>query len=185
MRAIPMLLLAAALPGLALAADTPKLPRGDDVFTLGMSRKDLEAALRGAGLRVTSSDKDFIMCEARDPLVEYEQYSLLTLPHGDAVLWRVTFGYRLDVERAVFDEMEAALRADLGAPADTVAEDTGNLFDPAPQRRMRWVDNRTMIVLGARWPVEPQPSDRMVVEWSDLKSRRAIGGAANRSRANR
>jgi len=178
-----VLLIAAAMP--AAAATPPKLPRGDDVFRLGMSRDELKLALLGAGMRLTQDEPDFVQCEGRDPRVEYEQYSFYALAHGAGVLWRVTFAYKHDLPASEFAEVDSLLRPELGGPTDSLEVASTDHYDSVPERRLRWIDDRTMVMLAARWPKSPQPADRMIVEWSDLKLRRSIGAAANRPRSSR
>jgi len=178
------LVLAASIATPALSAEAPKLPRGDDVFRLGMPRSEAKLALMGAGMKILKQEGEFILCEGRDPHVEYEQYNFYALAHAEGVLWQVTFGFRADTDPAEFGRVDSELRQLLGAPTDTLDAKGGDAFNPVPERRLRWVDNRTLVTLAGRWPKEPQPGDRMIVEWVDLKYRRAIGGAANRPRAN-
>src|SRR5262245_50742710 len=172
--ALAVLLLAAILAPPALADEERTLPRGDDVFVLGATRTATRQALLGAGMKILKSEPGFILCEGRDPNVEYEQYGFFDTPHGDGVLWRVTLSYRLDVDQAVFAGADSALRGLLGDPTDDVASQGGDIFNPVPERRLRWLDSRTLVVLAARWPKERLPADRMIVEWFDLKYRRAI-----------
>ena len=105
------------LLAIVASAGTPGssfLPRGNDLFRLGMSRAQVDSAVAGRKLAVLSDGTAYLVCASDDPLVEYEQYSFFLPPHGYEVLWKVTIGYRLEAFR-IGDERLHLLLAFLSA----------------------------------------------------------------------
>lgn len=155
------------------------LPRGNDLFRLGMSRAQVDSAVAGRQLTVLSDGTAYLVCASDDPLVEYEQYSFFLPPHGYEVLWKVTIGYRLEASRQDLDRVRGELQGWLGPPtAESSPEaDTGGAAEPPlpATRLVMWTDASTSVQLGARWSGDADRSpDRMLVTWTDRKTQRLV-----------
>jgi hypothetical protein len=169
--ALPVLLavvVSTATPGASL------LPRGNDLFRLGMSRAEVDSAVAGRQLTVISDGTAYLVCASDDPLVEYEQYSFFLPPHGQETLWKVTVGYRLGTSREDLDRVWSGLKELLGPPtADSSpqAAADGAASEPPPTMRLvMWADASTSVQLGARWSADADRSpDRMLVTWTDRR----------------
>jgi hypothetical protein len=170
----------ALLLTVATASAAAPLPRGNGDFRLGSFRAEVDSTVAARGLTVLSSGTAFLACASDDPDVEFEQYSFFQAPHGIVLLWRVTIGYRLGTSRADLDSVLVDLRHDLGEPSsDTgaAAERDPRTEGPLPPgaRSVIWADPSTAVQLGARWSDEPpQPSDRMMVTWTDRRLQRLV-----------
>ena len=165
---------------LAAGSGPPALPRGNELFRLGMSRAQVDSAVAARELEVLSDGPAFLVCASDDPAVEYEQYSFFQAPHGLEILWRVTLGYPLDASRKDLDRVRDRLEQQLGPPAGDTGERLAGEGPPgeeplAPARKVTWVDRLTAVQLGARWGAESdRRADRMLVTWTDRRLQRLI-----------
>lgn len=163
----------------SVAPGSATLPRGNDLFRLGMSRAQVDSAIAGRALTVISDGTAFLVCAGDDPTVEYEQYSFFVPPHGTEALWKVTVGYRLAATRQDLDHVRIELEELLGPPiadTDQVAAPDGADRDQRPAgRQLMWLDPATQVRLGGRWTSEPdRNADRMLVTWTDRRIQRLI-----------
>jgi len=156
-----------ALSGLAFApANQQPLPRGNLAFSLGWARTQVDSALASRNAEVISAGSDFISTTGETPDVEYVEYSFVPMAHRGALLWKVTYGYRIPTNREMFEGAKGTLLGDLGPPQDEHHADvaSGDFED-----KLTWADASTVVQLGARWTGRQDNSDRMLVTWVDRR----------------
>lgn len=161
-----------ALSGLAFTPAPQSLPRGTQDFRLGWAYFQVDSALAAREAEVISTGRDFITAGGEIDGVEYVLYSFFASPQGPTFLWKVTIAYRTPYGRPEFQAVRDALLADLGPPADEHRADpkAGDL-----EERITWVDPRTAVQLGARWPeIQDARVDRMMVTWTDRRLQKLI-----------
>ncbi|HET9325439.1 MAG TPA: hypothetical protein VFQ05_01575 [Candidatus Eisenbacteria bacterium] len=160
------LLILLALSGLAFAPATQTLPRGTLAFTLGWARSQVDSALADRGVEPISAGSDFITTPGESPEVEFIEYSFVPMAHRGALLWKVTYGYRVPSDRQVFEGARGTLVGQFGAPHEEHKADVkaGNF-----EEKLLWVDGLTAVQLGARWTERQDTADRMMVTWVDRK----------------
>jgi|KBSSwiStaDraftv2_1062776.scaffolds.fasta_scaffold269350_2 hypothetical protein len=173
------LLVLLALSGLAFAPASQPLARGNLAFTLGWARTQVDSALASRNVEVISAGNDFISTPGETPEVEYVEYSFVPMAHRGALLWKVTFGYRLPSDREVFEGAKGTLLGDLGAPQEEHHADvpSGDFED-----KLTWADASTVVQLGARWSQRQDASDRMLVTWIDRRLQKLASVRVNKDK---
>jgi hypothetical protein len=176
----PFLLALLALSGLAFAPPHSTLPRGNDVFTLGWSRAQVDSSLAEHGVRPLSGGNDFLTAPGSSPDLEFVEFKFVPAPHGTPLLYKVTYGYRVPYGRDVFESARGTLVADLGAPSEEHRSnpDAGDVVD-----KITWADPATIVQLGARWTLIQDPAaDRMMVTWVDRRLQRVASVQIHKNR---
>ena len=161
-----------ALCGMAFAPSRSALPRGDDNFQLGWTTTRVDSALGARGVPVLSRGYDFLTAAGERPEIEFVQYAFAPKPHGPSLLWKVTVAYRVPYTLEQFESVRGGLTGLLGAPDEERLADpeAGNLMS-----KITWVDSRSAVQLGARWPEIQDPrADRMIVTWTDRRLQKQV-----------
>jgi hypothetical protein len=163
------------------------LPRGNDLFRLGMTRAEVDSVVAGRALTIISDGTAFLVTGSDDTTVEYEQYSFFLPPHGTELLWKVTIGYRVEATRQDLDRVRVELEEQLGPPAgdsDRATPPEANGDQPRSDRQLMWADASTQVRLGGRWTAEPDKNaDRMLVTWTDRRIQKLIEARRKKDKA--
>ena len=168
--------------GLEPAIPSRPLPRGDRMFTLGMTRAAFETLATERGIEILSDQAGFLATTSDRDQVEFERYAFLGQGGAKPVLWRATIAYRVPYARPDFALIEAELRALLGDPTE-VSEANDHELGRVPSRAVSWTDGITAVQLAGRWPEVQDPrADRMLVTWTDRKMKRAVDAVRKRER---
>jgi hypothetical protein len=173
------------LTGIAATADAA-LPRGTDLFSLGMTRVQVDSALTARSVEVVTDRVGLLACTSDQPGVRFERYEFFQNGAGAPnLLWRVTLLYDERVTRDVFEGAVQNLTRLLGTPAGSGVE-----LDPErPDQNMRqltWVDEAVTVQVGARFPEGPVTSaDRMTQTWTDRRLRLFVAARLKQIRDNR
>jgi hypothetical protein len=175
----------AALLSLVVVTATAQaaLPRGTDIFSLGMTRGQVDSVLATRGVELVNDQPSLVACVSDQPGVEYEQYLFFQNGVGSpSMLWRVTLLYDEKATPEVFDAAAQELTRRLGTSAETPVE-----LDPerpvGTLRKLTWVDDAVAVQLGARFPEGPVTSaDRMKQTWTDRRLQKNLAARLKRDR---
>ncbi len=165
--------------------DAGDLPRGTPVFTLGMSREELDSRILQRGLQRISEAHGVVSFSTDVPDGEFERYAFMRAPvDSQIVLWQATIAYKFPVDSTVFRRVAEQLESVLGPPRIVRGgrEPGGRLIG---LHERAWTDDRVTVRLAVRWsPESDLNTDRMLLTWTDLRlqrmSRVALAEARNR-----